>query len=80
MKFEKLLTERDLLPRGPAFFVLRWKVEFLCQKLNRLDKLEVLLLHYESEAIAAFTGAEAFVEAAVRMDVKGGGLLRSEWT
>jgi hypothetical protein len=80
MKFEKLLSKRDLLPRGSAFFILKCNIEFLCQKLNRLDKLEVLLLHYESEAIAAFAGAEAFVEAAVRMDVKGGGLLRSEWT
>ena len=57
---------------GAAFFVFERDVELLGEELDCLNELEVFLLHYEGEAIAAFACAEAFIESAIRMDVEGG--------
>ena len=57
---------------GAACFVFERDVELLSKELDRLNELEVFLLHDEGEAVAAFACAEAFIKAAIRVDVEGG--------
>ena len=56
---------------GAACFVFERDVEFLSKELDRLNELEVFLLHDKGEAVAALACAEAFIKAAIWMDVEG---------
>ena len=71
MDFEKLFSQGNRLARRATGFVLKRDVEFLCEKLYRFGEFEILQLHGEGEAVAAFASAKAFIKSAVRMYIKG---------
>jgi hypothetical protein len=66
-----LLAQGNFFMGGAACFVFERDVELFGKELDRLNELEVFLLHDEGEAVAAFACAKALIEAAIRMNVKG---------
>ena len=75
---EDLFAQGEVALGGAAGFVFEVDVEFTGDEFDRLDEFEVFHLHDKAEEVAAFAGAEAFKEAAVRMDVEGGRFFLSE--
>jgi hypothetical protein len=71
VQLENLLTQGNFFMGGAACFVFERDVELFGKELDRLNELEVFLLHDECEAVAAFACAKAFIKAAIRMNVKG---------
>ncbi len=78
VKVEELLAHREFFTAGTPCFILQGDIVAFGQKLDRLAEIEILHAHDEGETVAALSGAEAFVEAPVRVDVEGGGLLLGE--
>ena len=71
VQLEDLFAQGDFFVGGAACFVFERDVELLSKELDRLNELEVFLLHDKGEAVAAFACAEAFIKAAIRVNVKG---------
>ena len=71
VQLEDLFAQGNFFVGGAACFVFERDVEPLGKELDRLNKLEVFLLHYEGKAVAAFACAEAFIKATIGMDVEG---------
>ena len=71
VQLEDLFAQGNFFAGGAACFVFERDVELLGKELHRLNELEVFLLHDEGEAVAAFASAEAFIKAAIWMDVEG---------
>lgn len=71
VQLEDLFAQGNFFVGGAACFVFERDVEPLGKELDRLNKLEVFLLHDEGEAVAAFACAEAFIKATIGMDVEG---------
>ena len=78
MDFEDLLAQRHFFAGRATGFVFEGDVKLLSNELDGFREFEVLDLHDEGEAVAAFAGTEAFIEAAVGVDVKRRGLLLSK--
>ena len=75
---------KDLFAKGEVAFgraaglVFEVDVKFAGDEFDGLDEFEVFHLHDKAEEVAAVAGAEAFKEAAVWVDVEGGGFFLSE--
>ena len=79
VQLEDLFAQGNFFVGVAACFVFERDVEPLGKELDRLNKLEVFLLHDEGEAVAAFACAETFIKAAIRVDVKGRRLFLCKW-
>jgi hypothetical protein len=78
MDFEDLLAQRHFFAGRAASFVFEGDVKLFSNELNGFREFEVFDLHDEGEAVAAFASTEAFIKAAVRVDVKRRGLFLSK--
>ena len=76
--FQRVVCAGDFFPAGAAGFVFELNIEFFAQPLDGFPEFEVFHLHDEGEAVASFSGTEAFVESAIRVDVERGCFLLCE--